>query len=187
MDHAAAVGVPTTQVDSVYTRSTPMMEAVKLGRLDLIESLLKAGGKLDVQVRRHESAACSSTTAAAMLTTTGFRRPRASSSHTPYAWIKEENTVLCQDPSLFATAHRPQDVNGDTALHWAAREVSAAFLRQVLQSARKNGATTAQLMAALQVSRLAAQARLQVEPVGAKGGWGCETSALQGVTLSSVE
>lgn len=27
-----------------------MMEAVKLGRLDLIESLMRAGGRLDVQV-----------------------------------------------------------------------------------------------------------------------------------------
>lgn len=40
------------KVDSVYTRSTPMMEAVKIGgRLDLIECLLAAGGRLDVQVR----------------------------------------------------------------------------------------------------------------------------------------
>lgn len=40
-----------SQVDSVYTRSTPMMEAVKIGgRLDLIECLIAAGGQLDVQV-----------------------------------------------------------------------------------------------------------------------------------------
>lgn len=36
----------------MYTRSTPMMEAVKIGRLDLIESLIQAGGRLDVQVER---------------------------------------------------------------------------------------------------------------------------------------
>lgn len=40
-----------SKVDSVYTRSTPMMEAVKIGgRLDLIECLIAAGGRLDVQV-----------------------------------------------------------------------------------------------------------------------------------------
>lgn len=38
------------QVDSVYTRSTPLMEAVKIGRLDLIECLIAAGARLDVQV-----------------------------------------------------------------------------------------------------------------------------------------
>ncbi|CAN0153263.1 unnamed protein product [Ectocarpus sp. 4 AP-2014] len=81
------------QVDSVYTRSTPLMEAVKIGRLDLIECLIAAGARLDVQ----------------------------------------------------------QDVNGDTVLHWAAREVSAAFLRQVLQLARKHGRTTQQMLAALQL------------------------------------
>ncbi|CAN0188646.1 unnamed protein product [Hapterophycus canaliculatus] len=80
------------QVDSVYTRSTPMMEAVKIGRLDLIECLIAAGARLDVQ-----------------------------------------------------------DVNGDSVLHWAAREVSAAFLRQVLHLARKHGKSVAQLLAALQV------------------------------------
>ncbi|CAN0030816.1 unnamed protein product [Ectocarpus sp. 13 AM-2016] len=87
------------QVDSVYTRSTPLMEAVKIGRLDLIESLVAAGARLDVQA--------------------GF---------------------FCRD-----------DVNGDTVLHWAAREVSAAFLRQVLHLARKHGRTTQQMLAALQL------------------------------------
>ena len=28
-----------------------MMEAVKLGRLDLVETLIRAGGRLDVQVQ----------------------------------------------------------------------------------------------------------------------------------------
>eukprot|EP00904_Undaria_pinnatifida_P005958 jgi/Undpi1/2492/HiC_scaffold_13.g05871.m1 len=41
------------QVDSVYTRSTPMMEAVKLGRLDLVETLIRAGGRLDVQLKNN--------------------------------------------------------------------------------------------------------------------------------------
>eukprot|EP00903_Cladosiphon_okamuranus_P013485 g12560.t1 len=81
------------QVDSVYTRSTPLMEVVKIGgRLDLVECLLAAGAQLDVQ-----------------------------------------------------------DVNGDTALHWAAREVSAAFLRKMLFLARKHGRTVPQLLAALQL------------------------------------
>ncbi|CAM9982819.1 unnamed protein product [Ectocarpus sp. 8 AP-2014] len=77
----------------VYTRSTPLMEAVKIGRLDLIECLVAAGARLDVQ----------------------------------------------------------QDVNGDTVLHWAAREVSAAFLRQVLNLARTHGRTAQQMLAALQL------------------------------------
>ena len=39
------------KVDSVYTRSTPLMEVVKIGgRLDLVECLLAAGARLDVQV-----------------------------------------------------------------------------------------------------------------------------------------
>ena len=49
-------------------------------------------------------------------------------------------------------ASLPQDVNGDSILHWAAREVSAAFLRDVLQLARKNGSTVPQLTAVLQAS-----------------------------------
>ncbi|CAM9640412.1 unnamed protein product, partial [Sphacelaria rigidula] len=69
-----------------------MMEAVKVGQLDLIDALLRAGARLDVQ-----------------------------------------------------------DVNGDTVLHWSSREVSAAFLRQVLQLARRHGATTSQLLEALQL------------------------------------
>lgn len=32
-----------------------MMEAVKIGRLDLIECLIRAGGRLDVQVKLHDS------------------------------------------------------------------------------------------------------------------------------------
>ncbi|CAM9136136.1 unnamed protein product, partial [Pylaiella littoralis] len=70
-----------------------MMEAVKIGgRLDLIECLLAAGGRLDVQ-----------------------------------------------------------DVNGDSVLHWAAREISAAFLRNVLHLARKHGRMVPELLAALQL------------------------------------
>ncbi|CAM9343872.1 unnamed protein product [Ectocarpus fasciculatus] len=80
------------QASNVYTRSTPLMEAVKIGRLDLIECLIAAGARLDVQ-----------------------------------------------------------DVNGDSVLHWAAREVSAAFLRQVLHLARKHGRTAQQMLAALQL------------------------------------
>ncbi|CAM9934817.1 unnamed protein product, partial [Discosporangium mesarthrocarpum] len=79
-------------VDSVYTRSTPLMEAVKSSRLDLVTALFNAGARLDTQ-----------------------------------------------------------DVNGDTCLHWAAREVSAAFLRQVLQLARKNGYSCRKLTSTLKV------------------------------------
>ena len=44
------------KVDSVYTRSTPLMEVVKIGgRLDLVECLLAAGARLDVQVGKAET------------------------------------------------------------------------------------------------------------------------------------
>lgn len=45
-----SVLTPLPKVDSVYTRSTPMMEAVKMGRLDLIGCLIRSGGQLGVQV-----------------------------------------------------------------------------------------------------------------------------------------
>lgn len=51
--------------------------------------------------------------------------------------------------SAFYTV-RCQDVNGDSVLHWAAREISAAFLRQVLHLARKHGTSAQELTAVLQ-------------------------------------
>lgn len=83
-----------------------------------------------------------------------FLAPRVLQDPVVFKWFYSR--VACQSLLIGAMTNAcnswyQQDVNGDSVLHWAAREVSAAFLRQVLRLARRHGCPAPQLLAVLQV------------------------------------